>query len=59
MSAGEVVDELASQAEDQALLDAMANHYDQLKLDPEAWKHYRAEVTAWDTTAGDGLSVSE
>src|SRR3954454_9387925 len=56
MSAGELVDELASQAEDQALLEAMESHYDQLKLDPEAWELYRAEVTAWDTTAGDGLS---
>jgi hypothetical protein len=36
----------------------MAAHYDQLKLDPEALGLYRAEVTAWDTTAGDGLSVS-
>ena len=58
LSAGELVDELASQAEDQALLEAMESHYDQLKLDPEAWELYRAEVTAWDTTAGDGLSVS-
>ena len=58
MSAGELVDELARQADDQALLEAMQSHYDQLKLDPEAWELYRAEVTAWDTTAGDGLSVS-
>lgn len=59
MSAGELIDELASQAEDKALLEAMANHYDQLKLDPEAWAQHRVEVTAWDTTAGDGLSMSE
>ncbi len=53
-----VVDELASRAEDQALLEAMESHYVELKLDPEAWELYRAEVTAWDTTAGDGLSAS-
>ncbi len=58
MSAGELVDELTSQAEERALLEAMATHYDQLKLDPETWERYRAEVTTWDTTAGDGLSVS-
>src|SRR4029077_11445021 len=58
LSGGELVDELASQAEDQALLEAMESHYVELKLDPEAWELYRAEFTAWDTTAGDGLSVS-
>jgi len=42
MSAGELVDELASQAEDQALLEAMESHYVELKLDPEAWELYRA-----------------
>ena len=51
MSAGELVDELASQAEDRALLEAMESHDVELKLDPEAWELYRAEVTAWDTTA--------
>ena len=50
--------QLASQAEDHAVLEAMANYYDQRKLDTEAWELHRAEVTAWDTTAGDGLSVS-
>jgi hypothetical protein len=58
MIAVELVDALASQAEDRALLDAMESHCDQLKVDPEAWELYRAEVTAWDTTTGDGLSVS-
>ena len=58
MSAGDLVDELASQAEDRVLLEAMESHYDQLKIDPEAWELYRAEVAAWDGTAGDGLSAS-
>jgi hypothetical protein len=58
MSAGELVEELATQAEDLALLNAMASHYDQLKADPRAWEHYRAEVAARDTTAGDGLASS-
>jgi hypothetical protein len=58
MSAGALVAELATQAEDLALLKAMASHYDQLKADVGAWKHYRAEVAAWDATADDGLASS-
>ena len=58
MSVGELVDELATQAEDLALLKATAKHYDQLKSDAGAWGQYRAEVAAWDATAGDGLAVS-
>ena len=46
MSVGELVDELATQAEDLALLKAMASHYDQLKSDAGALEQYRAEVAA-------------
>jgi hypothetical protein len=58
MSAGDLVAELAAQAEDRQLLEAMERHYDRLKSDSEAREHYRVEVAAWDTTAGDGLAVS-
>ena len=58
MSTGELVEELATQAEDLALLNAMASHYDQLKADARTWEHYRAEVAAWDATADDGLNPS-
>jgi hypothetical protein len=58
ISAGELVDELATRAEDQALLEAAARHYDDLKADTEAWESYRIEVSLWDQTAGDGISES-
>jgi hypothetical protein len=58
MSAGELVEELATQAEDLALLNAMASNYDRLKADARAWEHYRGEVAAWDATATDGLTPS-
>jgi predicted DNA-binding protein len=58
MSAGELVDELATHAEDQVLLAAAARHYDELKADPEAWESYRAEMSLWEQTVGDGISVS-
>ena len=56
MSAGELVEELATQAEDLALLEAAQQHYESLMADPDAWAEYRIEVTAWDGTSGDGLS---
>jgi hypothetical protein len=58
ITAGELVDELIRRAEDHALLDATATHYDALKADPEAWAAYRAEIAAWDAAAGDGLGQS-
>ena len=58
ITAGELVEELAGEAEDRALLEAMNRHYDSLRADPEAWKAYRDEVDAWDPTAGDGLPQS-
>ena len=59
ISAGELVDELARQAEDGALLDAAEKHYDELRADPKAWELYRADVIAWEETAGDGLPEPE
>jgi hypothetical protein len=62
ISAGELVDELARQAEDRTLLDAVESHYDdydELRADAKAWELYRAEVIAWEATAGDGLPESE
>jgi hypothetical protein len=59
ISAGELVDELARQAEDRTLLDAVESHYDELRADTKAWELYRAEVIAWEATAGDGLPESE
>jgi len=56
MSAGELVEELATQAEDLALLESAQQHYESLRNDPEAWAEYRCEVAAWDGTSGDGLS---
>ncbi|HEY7729275.1 MAG TPA: hypothetical protein VH950_00060 [Gaiellaceae bacterium] len=56
MSAGELVEELATQAEDLALLEAAEQHYDNLRSDPEGWAEYRSEIAAWDATSGDGLS---
>jgi hypothetical protein len=56
LSTGELVEELATQAEDRALLEATAQHYDDLRSDSEAWAEYRSEVSAWDGTSGDGLS---
>ena len=56
VSAGELVEELANHAEDQRLLEAAARHYEELRDDPVAWAEYRGEVTAWDTTSGDGLT---
>jgi len=58
ISAGELVDELATHAEDQALLEAAARHYDDLKADPDAWDSYRAEINLWDRATGDGISAS-
>lgn len=58
ITAGELVDELVRQAEDHELLEATATHYDELSADPEAWAAYRAEIAAWDATAGDGLGQS-
>ena len=57
MSAGELVDELATHAEDHALLEAAARHYDDLRADPAAWESYRSEISLWDETAGDGISA--
>ena len=56
ISAGELVDELAAHAEERAVLEAMESHYMELRYDPEAWEAYRAEVAAWDATAGDGVT---
>jgi len=56
ISAGELVEELASEAEEHALLEAMERHYDELRSDSDGWKHHRREVEAWDGTAGDGLA---
>ena len=58
ITTGELVEELAGDAEGRALLEAMNQHYDALRADPEAWKAYRDEVEAWDATAGDGLTQS-
>jgi predicted DNA-binding protein len=56
ISAGELVDELAGQAEGRALLEAMEDHYLELRADPDAWARDRAEVSEWDATAADGLT---
>lgn len=56
ISAGELVGELATHAEDAALLEAATRHYEELRNDPEAWAEYRTEIAAWDATSGDGLS---
>jgi len=56
MSAGELVEELATKAEDFALLESAQQHYENLRKDPEGWAEYRLEVAAWDSTSGDGLS---
>lgn len=56
ISAGELVDELAAHAEERALLEAMEAHYRELRSDAEAWQAHRAEVAAWDATAGDGVT---
>jgi hypothetical protein len=56
ISTGELVDELANEAEESALLDSMARHYEELASDEEASELCRAEVAAWDATAGDGVS---
>jgi predicted DNA-binding protein len=58
ISAGELVDELATHAEDQELLEATARHYDDLQADPEAWASYRDEVSLWDSATGDGISAT-
>jgi hypothetical protein len=57
ISAGELVDALAAEAEARTLLEAMTTHYEQLRADPEAWAAHEAEVAAWDATAGDGLTA--
>jgi hypothetical protein len=57
ISAGELVAELASRAEDAALLEAAVGHYEELRADADAWASYRAEVAAWDATAGDGVTA--
>lgn len=59
ISAGELVDELARKAEDRALLEAMESHYRELHTDPEACRLHRAEIDAWDPTAGDSLTRPE
>jgi hypothetical protein len=59
ISTGELVDELASEAEEGALLESMARHYAELRSDEEAWELHRAEVVAWDATVGDGTSATE
>jgi hypothetical protein len=59
ISAGELVEELASEAEDRALLEATATHYELLRADPDAWASYHAEVVAWDATSGDAVSSTE
>jgi hypothetical protein len=58
ISAGELVDELASEAEETALLESMARHYDELRSDQEAWDLRRAEIIAWEAVAGDGISTT-
>jgi len=59
ISAGELVDELASEAEEGALLESLARHYAELRSDEEAWELHRAEVVAWDATVGDGTSATQ
>jgi len=59
LSAGELVAELAAQAEDSRLVEAMATHYRQLRADPDAWDLHRAETSSWDVSAGDGLLPDE
>ena len=59
ITAGELVDALASQAEDRTLLEAMTSHYLELRSDATAWEDHRAEVVAWEATTGDGLSAPE
>ena len=58
ITAGELVDELATRAEDEALLEAAARHYEDLKADPEAWESYLAEINVWEQTTADGISAS-
>jgi Ribbon-helix-helix protein, copG family len=56
VSTGELVEELATHAEDRALLEATVQHYADLRSDPKTWSEYHAEISAWDVTNGDGLS---
>jgi len=59
LSAGELIAELVAQAEDDRVLDAMTADFRQLRADSDAWELYRAEITVWDTSAGDGLAPQE
>jgi hypothetical protein len=40
------------------LLESMARHYAELRLDEEASELHRAEVVVWDATIDDGSSAS-
>jgi hypothetical protein len=59
ITTGELVDELASEAESRSLLDAMAAHYEELQADPDEAARHRDELRAWDGTAADGLQSPE
>ena len=59
ISARELVDELATEAADAALLESMARHYDALRLEAGEWRRHAAEISAWNATAGDGISAPD
>jgi hypothetical protein len=56
VSAAELLDELVSRAEDDALLAAMNEDFSRLGDDTEAWAAYESERDAWEATLLDGLA---
>jgi hypothetical protein len=55
VTTAELLDELARRAEEDAVLDGMNAHYEELRADPVAWEQHAGERELWDATLADGL----
>jgi hypothetical protein len=54
-----LIAELATRAEEDALLDEMNEHCAALRRDPEAWRAFVSEREAWAATLLDGIGREE
>jgi hypothetical protein len=55
MSAPGSPGEQTRRAEDDDLLAALNQDFEELRRDPEAWEAHQAETEAWDKTSSDAL----
>lgn len=58
MSTVELLDDLATRAEEDELVDGLNADFEAVRQDAEAWAEHETETAAWDETSSDAPTAA-